>query len=222
MNLRPAPVGSASRRARRGIVRVACALAPLAALPLVAGCLGEPAITDRWTRVDLLGANVSNLSTITPGVRESLSVSTEITYRAIVTGYAVADLRVSGTLAPGAVHIAPDAPRETMASDIDQVLANSVSMGRATRAITGWDHLIQHLDLSFAGEVPGSLPDSLAPAGAPVGVFLLVYLGSGQKVERLDGSDTLFVTPFKSSDYQILPIGLTLTLPTAAATGMRR
>jgi hypothetical protein len=57
-----------------------------------------------------------------------------------------------------------------------------------------------------------------APGGAPVGVFLLVYLGSGQKIERIDGSDTLIVTPFKAAQYQILPVGVTLALPAPAAS----
>ena len=204
-------------RPRRGPLRAALRLAPLLALPLLAGCLEKPKIEDRWTRIDLLGSNVQNMQTITPGVRESLWVSTNLYYRAIVTGFAVADLRVSGTLSPSAVAIAPDAPREAMASDMDAVLAHSVSVGRATRAITGWDHLIQHLDLSFAGVVPAAIADSTAPSGAPVGVFLLVYLGSGDKVERRDGSDTLIVTPFNSSAYQILPVGVSLALPGAAA-----
>ena len=209
-------------RPRRRPARAARFLAPLVALPLLAGCLEKPGITDRWTRIDLLGANVQNMQVVTPGMRESLAVSTNIYYRSIVTGFAVADLRVSGTVAAGAVRIAPDAPREAMASDIDAVLANSVSVGRSTHAITGWDHLIQHLDLAFAGTVPGSMPAGAAPAGTPVGAFLLVYLGSGEKIERLDGSDTLIVTPFKSSDYQILPIGVTLALPGPAAPGATR
>jgi hypothetical protein len=206
-------------RRRRQAARV---IVPLAALLLVPGCLGKPKITDRWSRIDLLGANVSNGQVITPGVRESLSVSTNIIYRSILTGFAVADLRVSGTISPAAVQVAPDAPREQMAYDIDAVLANSVSVGRATRAVTGWDHLMQRLDLSFAGDVPASLPVAQAPAGAPVGVFLLVYLGSGQKIERIDGSDTLLVTPFKSTDYQILPVGVTLSLPAPVAAGAPR
>lgn len=202
------------RLATRGLVVLALACA----LSCLSGCLGKPGIQDRWSRIDLLGANVTNLQPITPGVPESLSVSANIYYRSILTGFAVAELRVSGTVGPGAVHVSPDAPRDVMAADIDQVLANSVTAGRATRAVTGWDHLIQHLDLSFTGTVPGSM----APGGAPTGAFLLVYLGSGQKIERRDGSDTLIVTPFNSTAYQILPIGVTLTLPGNAIAGPTR
>lgn len=205
-----------------GFSRAARGLAPLAALLLVPGCLGRPGVQDRWSRIDLLGANVTNLQPITPGVPESLSVSADLYYRSILTGFAVADLRVSGTLAPGAVQVSPDAPRDVMASDIDQVLANSVSVGRATRAVTGWDHLIQHLDLAFSGTVPASMPAGQAPSGRPVGAFLIVYLGSGQKIERVDGGDTLIVTPFNSTAYQILPIGVSFTLPGNAIAGANR
>ena len=207
---------------RRHVPRAVRRLAPLVLVPLVlAGCLGRPGIVDRWTRIDLLGANVQNMQTVTPGARDSIAVSADIYYRAIVTGYCVAELRVSGTVPPGAVDIAPDAPRDVMAGDIDNVLAHSVSVGRAIRPITGWDHLIQHLDLSFAGVVPGVMTDSLAPSGAPVGAFLLVYLGSGDKIERLDGSDTVIVTPFNSTAYQILPIGVSLALPGAGPAASR-
>lgn len=194
---------------RRGRRRAARLIAPLVVLLAVTGCLDKPKITDRWTRIDLLAANVSNGQVIQPGVRESLAVSTNIIYRSILTGFAVADLRVSGTIAPGGVNVAPDAPREQMAYDIDAILANSVSVGRATRAVTGWDHLMQRLDLSFSGDVPAAMPSGPAPTG----VFLLVYLGSGQKIERIDGSDTLVVTPFPSAQYEVLPIGVTLALP---------
>jgi len=202
---------------RRGRRRAARLIAPLVVLLAITGCLDKPKITDRWTRIDLLAANVVNGQVIQPGVRESLSVSTNIIYRSILTGFAVADLRVSGTIAPGAVNVAPDAPREQMAYDIDAILANSVSVGRATRAVTGWDHLMQRLDLSFAGDVPGAMPAD-STMGTPAGVFLLVYLGSGQKIERIDGSDTLIVTPFKSAQYEVLPIGVTLALPASAMT----
>jgi hypothetical protein len=207
---------------RRGRRRAARLFAPLVVLLAVTGCLDKPKITDRWTRIDLLAANVSNGQVIQPGVRESLAVSTNIIYRSILTGFAVADLRVSGTISPGAVNVAPDAPREQMAYDIDAILANSVSVGRATRAVTGWDHLMQRLDLSFSGDVPGAVPVDSTMTGAPTGVFLLVYLGSGQKIERIDGSDTLIVTPFKSAQYEVLPIGVTLALPASLTAGSTR
>ena len=91
------------------------------------------------------------------------------------------------------------------------MLANSVTLGRVTRAITGWDHLIQHIDFTFGATVPAVLTDS--STGPPTGLFLVCYLGSGVKIERVNQPDTLIVTPFRSTPYQILPVGMTLTAP---------
>lgn len=195
-----------ARPLRRVLALLPCALA-------LAGCLGKPEIEDRWTRVDLLGTNLVANQVIAPGSAESVSVSTTITYRHIVTGFLVTELRVSGTMSAADVALNANAPRERMALDIDQLLRNSVTAGRATRAITGWDHLIQRVDLTFAGAVPTALDTTVAPGGTPLGVFLLCYLGSGDEVRRADGTDTLIVTPFDSRQYEILPVGLELSVP---------
>lgn len=186
-----------------------------AVLPLVlaglaaAGCLGEPKLEDRWTRLDLESVNLTPYQAMPVGTASSVSLRAAITYRAIVTGFVVAELRASSTILPADVTVHPDAARLPMAHDIDRILANSVSLGRATRAITGWDHLIQRVDLAFDGSVPATLDSTGAVPGS---VFLLCYLGSGDEVERADGSDTLIVTPFDSDAYQILPIGMEFAL----------
>jgi hypothetical protein len=141
-------------------------------------------------------------------------VETDITYRSILTGFAIADLRVSPTMTPASVHVTPDAPRQPMAQDIDSLLQNSYSVGRATRAVTGWDHLIQRIDFSFNAAVPAVLDSTGMSSG---GLFLVCYLGSGDRVERIGMSDTLIVTPFKSADYRILPVGMTFQ-PAAGGT----
>jgi hypothetical protein len=105
----------------------------------------------------------------------------------------------------------PNADRMRMASDMDRLLATSVSMGREARAVTGWDHLIQHIDFAFTGVVPGSVTDSTG-SGPTAGLFLVCYLGSGIKVERPSGIDTVIVTPYPSAPYQILPVGLPVTV----------
>lgn len=191
----------------RGVTRAARVLPALASALLLAGCFDEPKIEDRWTRVDLQGANVRQGQALPLGTLQPISLQTTVTYRSIITGFAVADLRVSRTLGPASVAVNPAAPRVPMAQDIDRLLANSVSVGRATRAVTGWDHLIQHIDFSFNGAIPSVL-DS---AGTTGGLFLLCYLGSGDRVERPDGSDTLIVTPFPSAQYELLPIGMSFT-----------
>ncbi len=195
--------------------RVAHALVLASALALAlasAGCLGAPKLEDRWTRVDMTGASLAASQNVTAGSTLPITVGTDITYRRILTGFAVAELRASTTYAPGALRLRPDADRLQMANDIDQLLATSVSMGRMTRAVTGWDHLIQHVDFTFTGSVPaGAVTDSTG-SGPLAGLFLVVYLGSGVKIERLDGTDSIAVTPFKSNEYQVLPVGLPLTV----------
>jgi hypothetical protein len=182
---------------------VAGALAVAAA----AGCLGEPEIEDRWTRLDVLSSNVSAGTARAVGDSVPVSLRTAITYRQILTGFLVVELRASGAMDAGDVEIDPEAPRLDMAHDIDALLASSVTAGRATRAVTGWDHLIQEVGLSFTGRVPASADSGGA---APVGLFLLAYLAEGEEIELEDGSDSLVVTPFPSDEYQILPVGFEL------------
>jgi hypothetical protein len=173
---------------------------------LCGGCLGAPKLEDRWTRIDLPAANVTPYQTMPLGAPESLRVQAQITYRSIVTGYAVAELRVSPTITGGSVTITPTAPREAMAASIDSLLQHSTSIGRATRAITGWDHLIQHIDFAFSAAVPGVLDSTGASAG---GLFMVCYLGAGDKIERPGQADTIIITPFRSAEVQVLPIGMT-------------
>lgn len=173
------------------------------------GCLGEPKIEDRWTRLDLESVNLTPYQAMPVGSAPSVAVRAAITYRSIVTGFVVAELRASSTITPAEVTVHPDASRLGMARDIDRILANSVTLGRATRAITGWDHLVQRVDLSFTGSVPAALDTSGA---APGSLFLICYLGSGEEVERFNDSDTLIVTPFDSMQYEILPVGMEFAL----------
>ena len=203
-----ARIGGPWRRAHVvGTARVACAALALA----TAGCLDEPKIEDRWTRVDMVGASLAPSQSVPAGSTIPVSVSSNITYRRILTGYAVAELRASTTIAPGMLQMDPDADRLRMANDMDRLLATSVSMGREARAITGWDHLIQHIDFSFTGVVPGTVTDSTG-TGPTAGLFLVCYLGSGIKEELPSGADTVIVTPFPSAPYQILPVGLPVTV----------
>ena len=193
----------------RRLVRGAAAVLALAACALpVAGCLDAPKTEDRWTRIDLASANHVPNQPVSAGVRDSISLTAKITYRSILTGYAVAELRASSSVANGSVTLDPDASREPMAYDIDRILANSISVGRTVHPVTGWDHLIQTLNLSFAA-VPPSTVDT---TGATSGLFLLCYMGSGEKIELDDGSDSIAITPFVSTVYQILPVGMKLTL----------
>ena len=189
---------------------VACSAGATLALVL-AGCLDAPKIEDRWTRVDMAGASLAPSQPVTAGSTIPVLVSSDIYYRRILTGYAVAELRASTSISPGMLQMNPNADRLQMATDMDRLLATSVSMGREARAVTGWDHLIQHMDFAFTGVVPGTVTDSVG-TGPTAGLFLVCYLGSGVKVERQDGTDTVIVTPYTSSPYQILPVGLSVTV----------
>jgi hypothetical protein len=176
-----------------------------------AGCLGEPKVEDRWTRVDWVGSNLATAQQVQAGSSVPVTLSADVTYRRILTGFAVAELRASTTYSAANLQLRPDADRLRMANDIDRLLATSVSMGRQTRAITGWDHLIQRIDFAFTGAVPGSITDSTG-TGPVAGLFLVCYLGSGVEIELADGTDSIAVTPFASNVYQVLPVGLPLTV----------
>ncbi|MCC6650699.1 MAG: hypothetical protein IT348_06080 [Candidatus Eisenbacteria bacterium] len=187
--------------------RVAAAFLAAALGVTLAGCFDAPKLEDRWTRVDIAGASVQPFQSLTLGARESIAVSVDVTYRSILTGFAVADLRVLRTGNAGAMGITPTASRLPMAQSIDSLLANSETVGRATRAVTGWDHLIQRIDFSFGANIP-TVIDSTGGGGG--GLFLVCYLGAGEELRRLGMADSLIVTPFGSAEYMVLPVGMTL------------
>jgi hypothetical protein len=200
---------SADVRSTVGRARVGLTVLALAAIAAsLGGCLWEPKIEDKWTRVDIESASVTPLQAVPIGSSLTLSGRANVTYRAILTGVVVAELRASGTIPSASAPIHPDADREPMAYAIDAILQNSVSLGRDTRLITGWDHLIQPFDFSFSASVPSSVDST----GAPVGLFLLCYLGSATELQLPGGGDSLVVTPFVSSQYQVLPVGMALTV----------
>lgn len=189
-------------RARAGLVTIA-----LLGAFVTTGCFDEPKLEDRWTRLDLVHSSVAAFQPLTLGAHESLAASVDVTYRAILTGFAVADLRLSPDFTPTTMSLTPEMARLPMAQRIDTLLAHSVSIGRATRAVTGWDHLIERVDFSFGANVPATLDTTGAGGG---GLFLVCYLGSGERLRRLGQEDSLIVTPFGSEAYQVLPVGLTL------------
>jgi hypothetical protein len=183
-------------------------LALLALGAVLAGCFDAPRLEDLWTRVDIDSANLNPYEALTLGVRESVEVHTTVTYREVVTGYAVAEMRVSPTITAGTLPISPDASRLPMAQAIDSLLQHSVSIGRALVPVTGWGHVVQRIDFAFGAGVPAVLDTTGAGAG---GLFLVCYLGSGVIVNRPGLADTVVVTPLGSAQYQMLPIGMSLT-----------
>jgi hypothetical protein len=193
---------------QRALARASLLAALVVAAASASGCLGKPKVEDGWTRVDLDATAFAPAMPLSPGAPCSVSVSTSVTYRRIVTGYLVTELRATTPGGPSGYYIAPDAERMPMARSIDVLLANSVSVGRAVRPITGWDHLIQRFHLSFAAWTPTSVDTNGVPAGAPGNFFLVSYLGSGEEIERPGQEDSIAVTPFVSSQAEVLPIGM--------------
>ncbi len=193
--------------------------AVLLCLPLVWGCLGEPEIDERWTLLEFLSSDPVPGKNLLPGDPLDVSVSGQIIYRQIQTGFLVAEVRYSDSLSPAALALDPDDHSLAMAYGVERVLNNSVTVGRATRAVTGFDHLIQTVDFNFAAAIPADMfagdPDSVANRG----LFLVLYLGEGEEIELDSGADSLVVTPFPVDEYEVLYTGFALDVQNPAAGG---
>ena len=91
----------------------------------------------------------------------------------------------------------------------------SVTAGRATRLVTGFDHLMRTVDLEFSTRVPPAMlsggPDSLATRG----LYLVLYMGEGEEIELPGGADSLVVTPFAVEDSEVLFCGFPLDVDTS-------
>jgi len=187
------------RSRRRGLV---------AALPLVslilASCLGEPEIDQRWTLLEMVESTPQPTNSVVAGGTVDVTVSGRITYRKILTGFLVAEVRYSDSVTPSSVTLDPTRHTLDVAQDVDRILANSVTAGRATKPVTGFDHLLQDVGLSFTAQLPDT-----ADGG---GVYLLLYMGEGDEIRLQDGRDSLVVTPFVSTDREVLHTGFALSV----------
>jgi len=181
-------------------------LVPVLALIAVAGCLNEPEIDERWTKLEFLSASPIPGTVMPAGQTVDVTVTGRITYRDILTGFVVAEVRYADSIAPTDVVLNPAQHTLHEAGGVDRILANSVTAGRATRAVTGFDHLMQDFTLSFTAQ---GWPDSVAGSG----LFLVFYIGEGEEIELQDGTDSLVVTPFVSTDYEVLHTGFALDIP---------
>jgi hypothetical protein len=165
----------------------------------LAGCLGEPGVEDTWTRLDL--ASPTGKDTVSVGP-DSLVVTGEVVYRSILTGFIVAEIRVSDVIAPTMVNLDADAERMDVLDDVDLILQNSTSAGFGAVPFTGWDHLIQNVTVGVSADIPA------APPGG--GVYLLLYLADGDEVELPTGEEILVIDPFDFRSSEVLPTGLEL------------
>lgn len=193
-------------------------LAAVAALLACGGCLGEPPIDERWTLLEFESATPAAGQAVAADQTIAVAVRGRITYREIHTGFVVAELRYSDTLAPSMVSLDPDEHTLESALTIEHVLANSVTAGRATRAVTGFDHLVQTVDLQFEAPVPAGLGTAAGDSAASRSLFLVLYLGDGEEMELPAGRDSLVVTPFDVEDTRTLFCGypLRVTMPAPA------
>lgn len=202
----------------RAPVGASLLLAALLGLPAVTGCLSEPEIDERWTLVEFLSTDPIPGEDLAADQPLAVQVAGQITYRAIRTGYLVAEVRYSPTLGPAAMALDPDDHTLRTARRVERVLDNSVTAGRATRAVTGFDHLMQRVSLEFTAFVPPEMfvgdPDSVANRG----LYLVLYLAEGEEIELQDGRDSLVVTPLPVEEYELLFTGFALD-PTAPGAG---
>lgn len=189
--------------------------AALAALP---GCLGEPEIDERWTLLEILSSTPTSQAVFASNASIAVQVNGRITYRDIHTGFLVAELRYSPGIAASAIELDPTIHDLAQAGQIDRILENSVTAGRATRPVTGFDHLMQDIDLSFDGWVPAEMTADYPDSGMTGGLFLLLYMAEGDEIELGGGRDSLVVTPFLSRNYEILGTGLELQILPPGAT----
>ena len=189
--------------------RVPFRAALLGASFLLGGCLGEPPLEERWTRLEIL--ETSELTGLAPGTAAPVTVRARITYRELLTGAVIAELRAGNAIthADTGFERGEGDPLAT-AQDVDFVLRNSTSLGFDARPVTGFDHLIQEMELTFdSGFVPPSLDD--IPPAQPAGgspLFLILYFGDVDEVEIDGGMEIEVVTPTFSDEADILSVGI--------------
>ncbi len=186
------------------VLRVAVVVLLLAGI----GCLGEPEIDERWTLLEMQSVSPQPGQAQAAGSPINVSVSSRITYRQILTGFLVAEVRYSDSVSPAEVTLDHGAHTAEVAQSIDRILANSVTAGRATKAVTGFDHLMRDVRLSFTAQIPPEMFDAVGGDG----LYLVLYMGSGDEVRLQDGRDSLVVTPFVSGQHEVLFTGFALDI----------
>jgi hypothetical protein len=168
-------------------------LIALTALVAVSGCLEEPGIEEQWTRLDFVEPPAADSAGV-------LVVQGRITYRRILTGSVIAEVRVSPTVAPDEVPLSPDLPRDQMLAMVNRILAESEVVAGANVLVTGWDHLMQDLELHLEGSPPDPPPGG--------GTYLLLYFGQVEEVEMPGGEEIEIIHPADFEEEEILPIGV--------------
>ena len=176
------------------------------------GCLGEPEIDERWTLVELMATTPGPGASLPVDRDVDISVTGRITYRDIETGFLVAEARYAENLDRTGLVLDHTVHDLAGALEIERILDNSVTAGRATKAVTGFDHLMQTVDLSFTARVPGALGTAPPDSTTFRSLFLVLYIGEGEEVELQDGRDSLVVTPFRVEETEVLFTGHLLNI----------
>lgn len=178
-------------------------LVPVAAFAaLLGGCLGEPPVEQRWTLLEIVNASPTDPAGYAAGA--TVSMRTRITYREVLTGFLVGELRESATVGPDDT-VFDDARRyRDIASDVDLVLQNSVALGAQAVPVTGFDHLIHEVDVSF---------DTVAPTPG-TSLFLLLYFSDDvEEVELAGGEEIEIIHPVFSTEMDVLSTGVEISGP---------
>ena len=180
-----------------------------AAVLLAPAALGKPEIEDRWTRVDVVGANLTCRIRLWPRRDQPIvGARRAVTYRAILTGFAVAELRASTSVMPrrgrapsrrrpradGAGH--RPAPRQLgLAGPRDARRHRLGSPDPAHR-------------LRFDGFVPATMDSSAGPPGA--GCSWSATSARATRSSCADGRTRWSSRRSRPRSTQILPVGMEL------------
>lgn len=154
-------------------LRTTLALLGLVAVFLLPGCLGAPEIEDRWTRLDVVEVEEGAVDPETEG--PALRVRGRITYRSILTGSLIMEIRSSETFGAKDLDLRDEADRLVATRQIVTLLEASGVQASATQVATGFDRLIQEVDFYFPGAVP--------TPGAGGSVFAVFYFGDVDEID---------------------------------------
>ena len=183
------------------MIRSARAFALVACAALLGGCLGEPPVEQRWTRLEILSA--SPLDANAYAAPTTVTMKARITYRELLTGFLVAELRESATVTVDDTILDDPERHLEIARDVDRIVQGSTVLGGTTVPITGFDHLIHEVDISFDAGIAQQTPQS--------GLFLVLYFSDDvEEVEVPGGGEIEIIHPVFSTEMDILSTGLEL------------
>jgi hypothetical protein len=197
-------------RARSRSHRAAGIFGAICFAAVCGGCLDSPPVEERWTRLELISSSVDAREDFAGGTAVPLQVEARITFRELLTGFLVVDVRSSATLTGSEVDLEDDPDDDEdgldVAREVDRILLDSTSLAVEAVPITGFDHLIRDLTV----ELDAAVPDA---AGE---IFLLVYFSADVEEVEEDGMESIIVTPTFSTERDILSAGRAIE-PAAAS-----